>query len=55
MGTQSIITYSIDYLDYVPRIGNACFIWIICIGAQLNNSWSAFEGNSPITPSVSNS
>ena len=46
----TLIHYNIDYLDYVPRIGNARFIWIIRVGAHPNNSWSTFEDNSPITP-----
>ena len=29
---------TIDYLDYVPGIGNARFIWIIRVGAHPNNS-----------------
>jgi len=48
----NISSCTVDYLDYVPRIGNARFIWIIRIGAHPNNSWSAFEDNSPITPFV---
>jgi len=39
-----------DYLDYVPGIGNARFIWIIRVGAHPNNSWSALETTHQLPP-----
>ena len=47
---QALTKTTIDYLDYVPGIGNTQFVWIIRVGVHPNNSWSAFEDNSPITP-----